>query len=177
MISLTVQQVSELVRRSPCVETTYARNKDGYGRCLVRRFSKTIYLTHVLAWIDHHGRLPGPGMCILHHCDNPPCRNVEHLYEGTQSDNNRDAWARSGRGNGNSDKTHCSKGHEFTPENTYRTPDGRNRRCRTCDRTNQAQWYRENKARTRANERRLYWAKKTPVTTPDDGFTTAVKAN
>jgi WhiB family transcriptional regulator, redox-sensing transcriptional regulator len=28
-------------------------------------------------------------------------------------------------------KTHCKRGHRFTAENTYYTPDGR-RRCRTC---------------------------------------------
>jgi hypothetical protein len=28
-------------------------------------------------------------------------------------------------------KTHCKRGHQFTADNTYYTPDGR-RRCRTC---------------------------------------------
>jgi len=28
-------------------------------------------------------------------------------------------------------KTHCKRGHRFSPDNTYYTPDGR-RRCRTC---------------------------------------------
>jgi hypothetical protein len=31
----------------------------------------------------------------------------------------------------NSAKTHCLRGHEFTPENTYYTPHG-SRHCRTC---------------------------------------------
>lgn len=29
--------------------------------------------------------------------------------------------------------THCEKGHEFTPENTYDRPDGTGRQCRTCN--------------------------------------------
>lgn len=29
--------------------------------------------------------------------------------------------------------THCSEGHEFTPENTYDRPDGGGRQCRTCN--------------------------------------------
>lgn len=34
--------------------------------------------------------------------------------------------------NGNSNKTHCVNGHEFTPENTYERPDGTGRHCRAC---------------------------------------------
>ena len=29
--------------------------------------------------------------------------------------------------------THCSRGHEFTPENTYLRPDRHGRQCRTCN--------------------------------------------
>jgi hypothetical protein len=34
-------------------------------------------------------------------------------------------------GHPNASKTHCKRGHPFSPENTYYTPDGK-RRCRTC---------------------------------------------
>jgi hypothetical protein len=37
-------------------------------------------------------------MFLLHKCDNPPCFNPEHLYEGTGKDNCRDMFLR-GRAN------------------------------------------------------------------------------
>lgn len=33
-------------------------------------------------------------MFALHKCHNPPCINPEHLYEGAQAENVRDAWDR-----------------------------------------------------------------------------------
>lgn len=38
-------------------------------------------------------------MYVLHTCDNEKCRNIEHLYLGTQSDNNKDRVSR-GRSQG-----------------------------------------------------------------------------
>lgn len=34
------------------------------------------------------------GMKVLHHCDNPPCCNPIHLFEGTTADNNADKVAK-----------------------------------------------------------------------------------
>jgi len=120
---------------TPCTPTTRPLTRAGYGNCRVKRFGKVISGDHVLAWVDHHGRLPGPGMQINHHCDNRPCVNVEHLYEGTHAQNMRDMVER-GRAPKckaaelNKAKTHCPQGHEYTPENTYRFRTSR--QCVTC---------------------------------------------
>jgi hypothetical protein len=57
--------------------------------------------------------------------------NLDHLYLGTQKDNARDMVARGRYASGNAAKTHCKRGHEFTPENTTRNRLG-HRRCREC---------------------------------------------
>ena len=50
--------------------------------------------THQVAWEFFNGRPVAAGKQINHHCDNPPCCNPRHLYEGTAQDNGRDAVER-----------------------------------------------------------------------------------
>ncbi len=49
-----------------------------------------------VSWLLHYGE-PPEGMFLLHRCDNPPCVRPDHLFLGTQKDNNQDMWAK-GRG-------------------------------------------------------------------------------
>ena len=44
---------------------------------------------HRASWIFANGKIPD-GMCVLHHCDNPPCVNPDHLWLGTNKDNSGD---------------------------------------------------------------------------------------
>lgn len=71
-----------------------------------------------------------PGLSVCHRCDVPCCVNPEHLFLGTARDNLLDASAK-GRLPAQQ-KTHCCRGHQFTPENTYIEPKRGNRKCRTC---------------------------------------------
>jgi len=50
-------------------------------------------MAHRCAFFLVHGRWPEP--CGLHRCDNPPCCNVAHLFEGTATDNRTDCVAKS----------------------------------------------------------------------------------
>ena len=57
----------------------------GYGHV---RVGGHLTGAHRMAFFLTHGRWPNPH--ALHRCDNGPCCNPEHLFEGTQKDNNED---------------------------------------------------------------------------------------
>lgn len=84
-------------RDFPCIETTWPRNQDGYGvRYAGRANGRPLpqLRSNRVALEEKLGRALLPGMKALHHCDNPPCVQAEHLYEGTQSQNMHDMYDR-----------------------------------------------------------------------------------
>lgn len=111
---------------SGCIEWVGCLDRGGYG--YIGRDSKKIS-THRLAWEIANGPIPD-GLYVCHSCDNPKCCNVDHLWLGTNAENQADSRAK-GR-HVNTSKTHCVNGHPFNEANTYRW---RSRRfCKVCNR-------------------------------------------
>lgn len=48
---------------------------------------------HRISWEIINGPIP-EGMFVCHHCDNPPCVNVRHLFIGNNFDNMQDRKAK-----------------------------------------------------------------------------------
>jgi hypothetical protein len=128
-----------MLETSECILwTRSALTRKGYA--LVRFGVNRGRGAHTVALEGKLGRPLGPGMQANHHCDVRHCVNPEHLYEGTHKQNMADMVARSRNRPGS-----CSKGHEYTEENTYVTKRGM-RHCRTCSRS----FSRASKSRRRA---------------------------
>lgn len=79
-------------------------------------------LAHRVSYMEIVGQIPD-GLELDHLCRNTLCLNPEHLEPVTKRENLRRVVIA---------KTHCKRGHEFTPENTWLDTKRRARHCRTC---------------------------------------------
>jgi hypothetical protein len=120
-----------LTDKSGCWIWSRYKDKAGYGKLY---FRNKVYLAHRVSYILYKTEIP-KGSCVLHKCDQPSCCNPNHLFIGSQADNVKDMIkkGRSKSGIFNSKKTHCPKGHEYTPDNIYSNGIKRSQRlCATC---------------------------------------------
>lgn len=69
-----------------CWTWTGATNADGYGWLW---WEGRNHLAHRISWELTYGEIP-ENLCVLHHCDNPPCVHPHHLWLGTRQENNQD---------------------------------------------------------------------------------------
>lgn len=137
-VQVRLREGSTLVD-SGCQEWGGLLDRYGYGRITVicDDGSKRKPGVHRVAWIASRGPIFGD-LVIDHLCRNRKCINVDHMELVTNSENTRRSdhsgkigmvgGARNGR---------CSKGHEFSDDNTaiYDRPDGYSVRiCISCRR-------------------------------------------
>lgn len=109
-----------LIAENGCWEwQAYRHHKGGYGRVW---YQDRLQMAHRVSYMVFVGPIP-EGMTVDHLCFNGGCINPEHLRLLSHLENSR--LQRKGLA------THCQRGHEFTPENTW-TASGTRRTCKTC---------------------------------------------
>lgn len=110
---------------TPCVVSREGHG-DGHGYRVISR-GGVKRRAQVWAWLDAGREIPD-GHTLDHLCRNRSCVALEHLETvpaGENTARQRRHWAAT--------REVCSKGHAWSPENTYVAPDGV-RYCRECGR-------------------------------------------
>lgn len=83
-----------------CHEWKRAKDKNGYGHI---RYEGKCELVHRLVYRQAFG-ISDESLFVCHHCDNPSCVRIDHLYLGTHQDNMDDRSAR--------DRARAAKGED-----------------------------------------------------------------
>lgn len=63
------------------------RNRSGYGKFMM---NNKLYVASRASFVLFKGDIK-EGYLVCHSCDNPPCVNPDHLWQGTNSDNQLDS--------------------------------------------------------------------------------------
>jgi hypothetical protein len=123
---------SKVDKTGDCWIWTASKTREGYGSINI---GGTLFRAHRVSWAWANGPIPD-GLEMDHKCKNQSCVRIEHLEPVTHREN-----VLRGRGLAaiNAAKTHCIKGHEFTPSNTCLRPNGK-RYCRVCNQEHTRQW-------------------------------------
>lgn len=141
-----------------CHEWTADVSNSGYGRFWVEGKQKA--LAHRWSYEYHIGPIPD-GLVIDHLCRNKLCVNPSHLEPVTYSENALRGVGPEMRSAIKFTATHCSQGHEFTPENTkYNGIKRVDRICVTCAKDGRKRQYESDK--TGQQERTARWKAKDP---------------
>jgi len=135
----TIERIVENMKRNTIIDPItncwlfQGASSGPTGHCKIHFKNHDIYIHRFSAYIHWDFDLTSE-ILILHkqECPNSNCWNPIHLYEGTYSENTRDAII---AGTHNTvarlPKTHCIHGHEYTPENTHINKKG-HRKCKQC---------------------------------------------
>lgn len=122
-------------RRKPRILRASADSRRGYLK--VNLCLDNVIRTHKVHRLVALTFLGLSDLHVLHWNDDPADNRLENLRYGTNSENVLDS-VRNGTHAGTK-RTHCPRGHEYTPENTIRS--GRKRQCRECKRAwDRAHW-------------------------------------
>ena len=83
-----LRNIGWTVTESGCWEFNGSKDGDGYGQMSINRGRPwKAYRVAYEAWV----KVPEPNVDICHTCDNPPCINPAHLFEGSRKVNMLDA--------------------------------------------------------------------------------------
>lgn len=105
-------------------------DQPGYGATAYR--GRTVRIHRKTLELKLGKELP-TDVLSCHTCDNKPCCNPDHLFPGTCKENVQDSISKGVQQFHPNHYTHCKRGHEFTPENTWVCSRGW-RNCRECNR-------------------------------------------
>lgn len=152
-------------RRGEWIPRAICTDKNGYRRVTLSLDGKKYCrLVHHLVLEAFVGPRPEGHEC-RHLNGNPGDNRLENLQWGTSTENSFDV-VRHGN-HPSAVKTHCKRGHEFTPENTMPNGPG-GRGCRTCNRERAAAWYEANKGERQQDNKTKTHCKRGHEFTPEN---------